>query len=151
MVTISSKLSVEDALHRFDRLLESASQSCTLAGKRDGRSFSVMRAQRFGNSVMRPQLAGSIEQTEAGCVIKSEFGFRQSVKISLRLWFVFIGLWTIASGLIAFHTGPASLWLLPAAGVTMALMGVLFVQFSKSYYRSDREWLAKLLSEELGG
>jgi hypothetical protein len=150
MVTISSKLGVEDALQRLDRLLAGAREAQSLAGKRDGRAFSVRRAQRLGKGILRPQLSGIIEPTEAGCALKGEFGLCRKARICLRSWFALGGLWTVASILVGFRMGPHSMWLLPAVGVAMILIGAVSVQFATSYYNSDREWLVKLLSEELG-
>ena len=150
MIKIYSKLRVEDALHRLDRLLVGAREADSLAGQRDGRRFSVMRARRVGKGVLRPQLSGFIEPAEAGCAIKGEFRFCRGARIGLRLWFAFGGLWTVASMLVGFRMGLHSLWVLPAAGVAMVLIGAVSVQFATSYYNSDREWLVKFLSEELG-
>lgn len=150
MVRIPSKLRVDEALQRVDRLLAGASEAESLAGERDGRTFSVMRAQRLGKDILRPQLSGIIEPAEAGCAIRGEFRFCRRVRIGLRLWFAFGGLWTVASMLVGFRMGLHSLWVLPAAGVAMVLIGAVSVQFATAYYNRDREWLVKLLSEELG-
>ncbi len=150
MVTISSKLSVEDTLQRLDRLLAGASERPSLAGKRDGRTFAVMRARRRGNGILRPQLSGTVEPAAPGCAIKGKFEFCRKARIGLRLWFAFGGLWTVASILAGLRMGPHSLWVLPAAGVAMILVGAVSVQVATSYYNSDREWLVKLLTEELG-
>ena len=150
MVTISSNLRVEDALQRLDRLLSNNRKSYSLVGARDGNSFVVMRTQSLGNSVLRPQLSGNIEPTVTGCSIIGDFAFCQSAKTLLTLWFAGVSVWTVTSALVALHTGPESLWILPAGGIAMTLIGVLFVRFAKSYYASDRAWIVKLLSEELG-
>ena len=150
MVRISSKLRVDEALQRLDRLLAGASEAESLAGKRDGRTFSMMRAQRHGKDILRPQLSGIIEPSEAGCALRGEFRFCRRARIGLRLWFAFGGLWTVASMLVGFRMGLHSLWVLPAVGVAMVLMGAVSVQFATAYYNRDREWLVKLLCKELG-
>lgn len=150
MIKIYSKLRVEDALHRLDRLLAGAPEADSLAGQRDGRTFCVMRAKRLGKGILRPQLSGIIEPAEAGCAITGEFRFCRRARIGLRLWFAFGGLWTVTSVLVGSRMRLHSLWVLPAVGVAMVLAGAVSVQFATSYYNSDREWLVKFLSEELG-
>ena len=150
VVTITSQLRLPEAQERLQRLFAVAAKIYSLSGQLSGPSVTVMRSQQYGNSLLRPQFVGVLQETDSGCALTGEFGFSTAMKGFLKGWFALLALWTVAATLVTVTHGELSLWPLPVGGIVLLCLGALFVKFAKSYYASDRDVLIRTLSEELG-
>jgi len=68
-----------------------------------------------------------------------------------RLWFASIGIWVILSIVVAARSAQPLLWYLPVIGGLVLVLGLLFLKFARTHYRSDEDWMLRLIAEELHG
>jgi hypothetical protein len=149
MVTIDSKFGSDEALKRLKNLLTGLKESRSATGETSGSSIALMRSQRVGNSIFRPQFYGEVSSGETECSLNGEFRLSRTAKTFARGWFGFVGVWTMLTSALAIQSTEPYSWVLPLAGVVLLGIGVLFLWFAQRYYESDKDWILRILSDEL--
>jgi hypothetical protein len=66
-------------------------------------------------------------------------------------WFLFVGMWTLASLAFLFDFHQAFGWILPLSGALGICFGIGLLRFAKYYYRADTKLILELLEETLNG
>src|SRR5579885_11335 len=89
MVCIYTQMTRDDALSRLRDLLGGKEVS----GNATGAQITLIRTQRYGNSVLRPAFIASLESTERGCLIRGQFGLLKSVRWFMIAWFLLAAIW----------------------------------------------------------
>ena len=151
-VTISTPLTLPQALARLDALVRTAAKTGRFAADLSGSTIRLMYTPSVGRSALRPQLVGTIESANPGSAITVVFQFSPAAQQSLKGGWVLVALWTLAATAIAaWQPQQGMRWLLPLGGLTVLGLGALVVQFAKVYYRDDEALLVRTITETVSG
>lgn len=147
MVCIYTQMTRDDALNRLRDLLGGKEVS----GNATGTQITLIRAQRYGNSILRPAFSASLESTERGCLVRGQFGLLKSARWFMIVWFVLAAIWIACTTVLYVMFKQPFGWLLPTAGLLVPLFGFLLLGFARVYYRSDREWIINAIKDAIRG
>ena len=144
---IESQSRANDVVDKLQHWLTNPDNS--VSGVASESTVRVIRTQSLGNSVFRPEFNGNITSAPVGCNLHGHFQFSSSASGILKAWFSGVGVLVIASAGMGIRTQYPEWWPVPVGGIGVLLFGVLFVWFSRHYYREDKDWIIEQLRIQL--
>jgi hypothetical protein len=148
-VHIEIRSNIESSVARVQHFLAAANDS--VSGAASESMVRIIRIQRNGNSIFRPEFNGTFTPTADGCKLHGDFRLSRRASGILKAWFSGVGVLVIIAAGIGIQSGYREWWQVPLGGVGILLAGFLFLLFAKFYYRGDEEWTAQQLGSLLGG
>lgn len=147
-VHIEIRNNVESSVARVQHFLAAGDHS--VSGAASESMVRIIRTQRIGNSIFRPEFNGTFNSTPDGCNLHG--GFRLSHKASgfIKAWLSGVGVLVVCAAGIGIWSGYSEWWQVPLGGVGVLLVGLLLLLFSKYFYRGDEDWIAQQLRNLLG-
>jgi hypothetical protein len=156
VIEIGTRLSPDEVKQRLRRLFASVKDASGvhpgLAGEVREFEVKLTRTQWTANSALRPELTAAITPTESGGTrLNGSFGLADRSRLFIRGWFGFLGIWLMISVVVAASSESSVLWFLPCAAAALLAAGTLFLRFAGAFYRKDKEWLLRSVSQEVEG
>ena len=147
-VHIEVRDSVENAVARVQRFLAAADHAvCGVAAESQVR---IIRTQRIGNSLFRPEFHGTFTSTPDGCNLRGSFRLSDQASGIIKAWFLGVSVLVVGAAVVGIRTGYSEWWQVPLGGISVLLVGVLFLRFASYYYRGDKHWIVQQLRTQLG-
>jgi hypothetical protein len=146
-VHIEIRDSVENSVARVQRFLAVPDHS--VSGAATESMVRIIRTQRIGNSLFRPEFNGTFTSTPYGCSLQGDFRLSHRASGIMKAWFSGVGVLVIIAAGIGVQSGYHEWWQVPLVGVAVLLGGVLFLWFARFYYRRDRDWIMQQLQSLL--
>ena len=147
MVSIYTQMTRDDTSSRLRDLLGGKEMS----GSATGTQITLIRSQRYGNSILRPAFSASLESTEKGCVVRGQFGLLKGVRWFMGIWFALAAVWIACTTVLYVKFQQPFGWLLPVVGLLVPLFGFALLGFARVYYRSDRVWIINAIKDAIRG
>jgi hypothetical protein len=147
-VHIEIRNSVDISVARVRHFLAAADHS--VSGAASESMVRIIRIQRFGNSIFRPEFNGKFSSTPDGCNLCGIFRLSDQASGFIKSWFLGVSVLIICAAGMGIRTGYSEWWQVPLGGVGVLLIGSLFLLFAKFYYRGDEDWIAQQLRSLLG-
>jgi len=147
-VHIETRNSVNNSVALVQQFLAAAHQS--VSGAASESMVRIIRIQRIGNSIFRPEFYGNFISTSNGCILHGQFRLSKQASGFITWWFLGVSFLTILAAAEGVRTGYSGWWQVPLGGVSVLLVGFLFLLFAKYYYRHDGDWIAQQLRILLG-
>jgi len=139
--------SVDNSVARVQRFLATADNS--VSGTASESIVRIVRIQRIGNSIFRPEFNGVFTSTPDGCNLDGNFRLSNRASRLMKSWFAGVGVLVIAAAGMGMRAGYSKWWQVPLGGVGVLLVGVLFLLFASYYYRRDKDWIVQQLRTQL--
>jgi hypothetical protein len=146
-VHIESSNSVNNSVALVRDFLAAADHS--VSGAASESMVRIIRIQRIGNSIFRPEFNGSFSSTPDGCILHGQFRLSKQASGLIKSWFVGVSVLLIFAAVSGARTGYNGWWQVPLGGVSVLLVGFLFLLFAKYYYRDDEDWIVHQLRSQL--
>jgi hypothetical protein len=147
-IQIEIRDSVEKSVARVQRFLATADNS--VSGTASESMVRVVRIQRIGNSIFRPEFNGVFTSSPDGCNLDGNFRLSNRASRLMKGWFAGVGVLAIAAAGMGIRAGYSKWWQVPFGGIGVSLVGVLFLLFARYYYRRDTDWIVQQLRTQLG-
>jgi hypothetical protein len=147
-VHIEIRNGVESSVARVQHFLAAADHS--VSGAASEAMVRIIRIQRIGNSIFRPEFNGTITSTPDGCILHGNFRLSDQASGIIKAWFWGVIVLIICAAGMGIRTGYSQWWQVPLGGVGVLLAGFLFLLFAKYFYRGDEDWIAQQLRSLLG-
>jgi hypothetical protein len=147
-VHIEIRNNVESSVARVQHFLAASDHS--VAGAACESMVRIIRTQRIGNSIFRPEFNGTFNSTPDGCVLHGNIRLSDQASGIIKAWFWGVIALIIVSAGMGIRTGYSQWWQVPLGGVGVLLVGFLFLLFAKYFYRGDEDWIAQQLRSLLG-
>jgi hypothetical protein len=147
-VHIESRNSVEDSVDRVRRFLAAPDHS--VSGAASESLVRIIRTQRIGNSIFRPDFNGTLTSTPNGCTLHGTFRLTDKASGYMKAWFSGVIVLIVLAAAMGIRTGYSQWWQVPLGGVSVLLIGVAFLLFANYYYRRDKGWIVQQLRTQLG-
>jgi hypothetical protein len=139
--------SVDNSVARVQQFLAAADHS--VSGVASESMIKIIRIQRFGNSMFRPEFTGKFTSTLDGCNLNGDFRLPQRASGFIKAWFLVVSGLIICAAAMGIQTGYSEWWQVPLGGVGVLFVGLLFLLFAKFYYRGDEDWITQQLRIQL--
>jgi len=147
-VHIEIRKSVNNSVVLVQQFLAAADHSVTGAASES--MVKIIRIQRIGNSIFRPEFNGNFTPTPDGCILHGQFLLSRRASGFIKAWFLGVSVLIICAAAMGIRTGYSGWWQVPLGGVSVLLVGILFLLFAKYYYHRDEDWIVQQLRIQLG-
>lgn len=138
---------VSNSVAQVQRFLAAANHS--VLGAASESTVRIIRIQRIGNSIFRPEFNGTFTSTPDGCNLHGNFQLSDQASRFIKGWFAAVCVLIVCAAGMGISTGYREWWQVPLGGVGVLLVGILFLLFASYYYRHDKDWIVQQLRIQL--